>query len=80
MINRAPEEWYCLPDEMTELALRQDGLDGMLATIHRLHQLVATAPLSETERQVLYSQLWNTQFHLQETVNSLVADRLLRKN
>ncbi len=74
------EEWYLLPEEMTELALRQDGLDGMLATIQRLRQIVATVPLSAVERQVLLSQLWNMQMHLQETVNSLVADRLLRKN
>ena len=74
------EGWYPLPDEMTELALRQDGLDGMLATIKRLHQIVATVSLSESERQVLLSQLGYMQWYLQEAVNSLVADRFTRMN
>lgn len=74
------EGWYPFPDEMMELALRQDGLDGMLATIKRLHQIVATVPLSDAERQVLLSQLGYMQWYLQETVDSLVADRFASMN
>ena len=72
--------WAILPDEMTELALRQDCLDGLLATVQRLREIIATIPLSPVERQVLLSQLWHMQHSLREPVDSLVADRLLRKN
>ncbi len=78
--QHSDEGWHPLPDEMTELALRQDGLDGMLATIRRLHQIVATVSLSESARQVLLSQLGYMQWYLQEAVNSLVADRFTRMN
>lgn len=72
--------WVVVPDEMTELALRQDCLDGLLATVQRLREILATIPLSTVERQVLLSQLWLMQQYLREPVNSLVADRLLRNN
>jgi hypothetical protein len=72
--------WGSVPDEMTELALRQDCLNGLLATIQRLREIIATVPLSAVERQVLLSQLWQMQHFLREPVNSLVADRQARKN
>ena len=74
------DEWVIVPDEMTELALRQDCLDGLLATVQRLREILATIPLSTVERQVLLSQLWQMQQYVREPVNSLVADRLLRNN
>ncbi len=74
------DEWVVLPDEMTELALRQDCLNGLLATVQRLREIIARVPLSPVERQVLLSQLWRIQQYLREPVNSLVADRLLRNN
>lgn len=74
------EGWFVLPDEMIELALRQDWLDGMLATVKRLSEIIVTTPLSEVERLVLLSQLWNIQQHLRESVDRLIADRLLRNN
>lgn len=72
--------WVAFPDEMTELALRQDCLNGLLATIQRLREIIAGVPLSPVERQVLLSQLWRMQQYLREPVNSLVADRLQRNN
>lgn len=74
------EGWFVLPDEMIELALRQDWLDGMLATVKRLSEIIVTTPLSEVERMVLLSQLGNMQQHLRESVDRLIADRLLRNN
>jgi hypothetical protein len=72
--------WVVLPDETTELALRQDCLNGLLATVQRLREIIARVPLSLVERQVLLSQLWRIQQYVKEPVNSLVADRLLRNN
>lgn len=72
--------WVGWPDEMTELALRQDCLNGLLVTIQRLREIIAKVPLSSVERQVLLSQLWQMQHSLREPVNSLVADRQARNN
>lgn len=72
--------WTLLPDEETDLTLRQDYLDGMLATLLRFREIILMAPLSEVERQALLAELWNIQQHLSEFVHTLVANRLLKTN
>jgi hypothetical protein len=72
--------WSLLPDEATDLTLRQDYLDGMLATLTRLREIILMSPLSEVERQALLCELWNIQQHLSEFIHTLVANHLLRTN
>ncbi len=72
--------WCLLPDEATDLTLRQDYLDGMLATLIRLREIICTASISEVERQALLAECWNIQQHVKEFVDTLLANHLLRRN
>lgn len=74
------EGWPTLSDEEEQLALRRDCLEDMEATIKRLREIVAQAPLTEAEQQVLFYQIKHIQHHLKESVNMAVADELLRTN
>ena len=72
--------WSVFPDEQQQLALQQDCLEQMEATIKRLRTIVVQALMPETERQTLLYQLSHIQQHLRESVNILVADTYQRAN
>lgn len=74
------EGWAVFPDEQEQLALHQDCLEDMEATIQRLRAIVASTSLPEIERQALLYQLSHILLHLRESVNHLLADQLRRRN
>jgi threonine aldolase len=74
------KRWPTFRDEEATLALREDYLERMEVTIKRLGDLIAQAQLLEAERQLLLYQLSHIQQHLRESLNMLLAKKLLSNN